>query len=92
MTVGEILSVIKFAGGRAKAEQDSALMNAAFIAYYGGAYSRETIKLPTTIIKAFPSLFGRTSDGMIKAENWQESYSALERIGRRFQEQQRQVK
>ena len=91
MTVGEITSVLRYAGEKAEAEQRGEMINSAFIAYYGGAFSRMDIKLPRSIKTAFPELFGRTSDGQIPVENWQEGYAAMENIKRQFEARQRRL-
>lgn len=91
MTVGEIASVLRYAGEKEEARQRGEMINSAFVAYYGGAYSRTDIKLPSTIKRAFPGLFGRTEDGQISAENWQESYAALEQFGRQFEARKRRM-
>jgi hypothetical protein len=84
MTIGEIQDTLEFYNKREEVLLNVNMQRSAFIAYYGGAYSRQGVKLPSTIQKAFPSLFGRTDDGQIKAENWQESERALRQIAARF--------
>lgn len=60
-----------------KKETESAIQNAAFTAFWGGYYSRPGVKMPKTVVQAFPGIFGRTSSGQISAENWQASERAL---------------
>lgn len=67
-----------------KAAAKSEVQNAAFNAYWGGYYSRPKVKLPETLARAFPGIFGRTQGGGIKSENWQESEQALLQIAANF--------
>lgn len=85
MTFGEIQKFLETAGEKAKNEHHNALVNAAFTAYYGGAYSRDTVKLPSKIQTAFPALFGYTKDGQIDVEhNADEAERAMARWCERF--------
>jgi|GEM_PF-3121012 len=83
MTVGEIISVIDFAAEKMRNEMQNRERNAAFIAYYSGVFSRVK-SLPRSLQAAFPSLFGRTDDGQIKADNTDESERAMEAWFARF--------
>ena len=84
--------MLAYASDKAEAEHHNEAYNAAFIAYYGGAFSRLDMKLPSSMKKAFPELFGRTADGQIPVENWQEGYAAMENIRRQFEARQRRLK
>ena len=89
MTFGEIIDFIKFSRKKQEAEIESEMQKAAFTAYWSGAISRAGGRIPDCPQKMFPSLFGRTSDGQIKAENWQESERALRQIAERFNQNKR---
>lgn len=82
MTLGEIKTFFKYAYKMEREKSDNEQRIAAFTAYYSGVYSQ--YKPPRTLTRAFPSLFGRTSDGNIKAENWRESQKALQQIAKNF--------
>ena len=84
MTIGEIRAVIKFADDKIRGVQKLA----ASTAYSVGAFFH-TRRMPETVQTAFPALFGRTSDGQIKAENWRESYAAMEKMRLKFEERKR---
>ncbi len=92
MTLGEITAVLEYAGEKAEAEHKNSMAKAAFTAYYGGVYGRLDIKCPKSIKQAFPELFGRTADGQIPVENWEEGYAAMENIRRQFEARQRRLK
>lgn len=92
MTLGEINSVLSFSSEREKARQEREMLYAAVTAYYGGAYSRESVRLPRSLKSAFPALFGRSADGQILAENWQESERAMAAWAESFNKKQRQAK
>jgi len=86
MTFGEIQKFLEFANAKAQNELKNARINAAFTAYYGGAYSREkSVILPSKLQTAFPALFGYTKDGQIDVEqNADEAERAMEMWCRRF--------
>lgn len=85
MTFGEIQKFLEVASTKAKNEAHNALVNSAFTAYYGGAYSRENVQLPRKLQTAFPALFGYTKDGQIDIEaNADEAERAMEYWYKRF--------
>lgn len=88
MTLGEINRYITYNRKKQEEEADDTLKTAAFTAYYSGMFGH-CRRMPDTLQKAFPSLFGRTADGQIKAENWQESERALRQIAERFNQNKR---
>lgn len=92
MTFGEILDFIDYNRKKQEKQIECELQATAFNAYWGGYYSRPRVKMPETLPKAFPALFGRTGDGQIKAENWQESERALRQIAERFSANKKAVK
>lgn len=84
MTYGEIVDVIEHDYKRRKAEQEVATINAAFSAYHGAYLSRvKGSSFPRSLVKAFPTLFGRDASGNIPVENWQESKRAMARFAER---------
>lgn len=89
MTFGEILDFIEFTRNKTEKMIECDMQLSAFNAYWGGYYSKERTRMPETLPKAFPALFGRTADGQIKAENWQESERALRQIAERFNQNKR---
>lgn len=92
MTFGEIQKFLEVASERSQNEQKNALINAAFTAYYGGAYSREGVKLPSKLQTAFPALFGYTKDGQIDVEqNADEAERAMAAWCSRFNAQKKAV-
>ena len=84
MTFGEVEDVLTFARDREEAKADADIKSAAFTAYFSGAYARPGVRLPQSLVRAFPDLFGRTADGGIKAENWQESKRAMMMLADNF--------
>lgn len=92
MTLAEIESVLKAYYRQAEEKNRDEWQRAAFVAYFGGYYSRPNVKLPENVMRAFPSLFGRSESGGIKAENWQEGERALMQIARSFQSKKKAVK
>jgi hypothetical protein len=46
MTIGEIQDTLEFYNKREEALLNVNMQRSAFIAYYGGAYSRQGVKLP----------------------------------------------
>lgn len=92
MTFGEILYFINYNRKKQEKQIECELQATAFNAYWGGYYSRPRVRMPETLPKAFPSLFGRTSDGQIKAENWQESKRALSQFAELFNANKKVVK
>lgn len=92
MTLREIESVLTHYHKQAEDNDRYAWQRAAFVAYFGGYYSRPNVKLPESLVRAFPSLFGRSESGGIKAENWQEGERALMQIARSFQSKKKAVK
>lgn len=85
MTYGEISAVIEKYCELKKSERESELHCAAFAAYHGAYLSRvKSSSFPRSLIKAFPALFGRDSNGNIPAENWQESKKAMAQYAERF--------
>lgn len=89
MTLGEILDYIDFTRRKYERTIETDMQLTAFNAYWGGYYSKPQVRMPETLPKAFPSLFGRTADGQIKADNWQESERALRQIAERFNQNKR---
>lgn len=79
MTIGEIRRVVQRYSEYVSAETDMKSKLAAFIAYNTACCVR-TRALPSSIEQTFPALFGRTAEGGIKVENWQEGKRAMERI------------
>lgn len=89
MTYGEILDFIDFSRHKYERMVEVDTQLSAFNAYWGGYYSKPQVRMPETLPKAFPSLFGRTTDGQIRADNWQESERALLQIAERFNQNKR---
>ena len=89
MTLGEILDFIDYSRRKYERTIETDTQLAAFNAYWGGYYSKPRVRMPETVPKAFPWLFGRTADGQIKADNWQESERALRQIAERFNQNKR---
>jgi hypothetical protein len=89
MTLGEILDFIDFSRRKYERTIETDTQLSAFNAFWSGAYSRSDTRLPENHMKAFPTIFGRTADGQIKADNWQESERALRQIAERFNQNKR---
>lgn len=83
MTVGEIIEVIDFAAEKARNQAKNSERSAAVNAYNIGALVRSK-HFPDSPQAAFPSLFGRTGDGQIIADNAEESERAMEAWFARF--------
>lgn len=83
MTIGEIKRVVMRYSERSSTEAETKLKLAAFTAYNTACCVR-TRTLPSSIEHTFPTLFGRTAEGGIKAENWQEGKQAMERIAQMY--------
>lgn len=85
MTLGEIRAVLEYSHNRdiSKSEREQQL--AAFVAFWGGYYSRFNVKMPQNIAKAFPYIFGQdgNSDG-INVNNPQAGAEALKAWADRF--------
>lgn len=90
MTFGEILALVEYHNKTEEAKAKAELQNLAFNAFWGGYYSRPNVRMPQTVLKAFPYLFDRTDDGAIKAEHWQESKAALVAWADRFNSDKKQ--
>ncbi|MBO6301853.1 MAG: hypothetical protein J6N15_05405 [Ruminiclostridium sp.] len=84
MTIGEISDVLEYHRKCEEEREKTETRRAAFISFWGGYYSRINVKMPQTVVKAFPEIFGRTKGGGIKAENWQECERALMQIAANF--------
>lgn len=85
MTYGEIVAVIEKYCDVKKSDREAELHNAAFSAYHGAYLSRvKASSFPRSLVKAFPALFGRDTNGNIPAENWQESKKAMAQYAERF--------
>ena len=83
MTIGEMRRVAKHYSDYMNAKTEMQLKLSAFVAYNTARCSRAK-SLPSSIEHTFPTLFGRTAEGGIKAENWQEGKQAMERIAQMY--------
>lgn len=85
MSYGEIVSVVQKYAEREKRESNAAVQTAAFSAYHAAYFSRvKASGFPKSVLRAFPSLFGRSESGGISVENWQESKRAMARFAEAY--------
>ena len=83
MSPGEIRAFLDTAAEREANRSKNDAINAAAIAYNSAALNR-CVRMPETLQRAFPKLFGHTEDGQVLAENWQESERAMRKWAERY--------
>lgn len=85
MSYGELVAVVDRYAERERREREAAMQTAAFSAYHAAYFSRvKASAFPRSVIKAFPTLFGRSESGNIPAENWRESKRAMARFAEAY--------
>ncbi|MCM1335309.1 MAG: hypothetical protein NC237_09685 [Eubacterium sp.] len=85
MSYGELVAVAARYAERERRESETMIRAAAFSAYHAAYLSRvKASAFPRSVVKAFPTLFGRSESGNIPVENWRESKRAMARFAQAY--------